>query len=277
MTRTVQTLLPAFGGNRTNAEAVADYLRGCNWIGIPFAGGMPELLHLKAGSIVVNDRHAFIINLARVMQRNKEWLVGQLDSLLFHPLTLEDAQAKCEFALDHIEAIARKGSVAPDIAVAYFAAQWMGRSGRASSTDEFSGGIACRWNGNGGGSNKRYRSAIEAIDRFSQVMRRSEFRCMDAFEFITAVDDIPKNGLYLDPPWPDAGAKYVHSFTEDDQRKLRDALERFDKTRIVLRYGNHPLIRKLYPRRHGWRVEELTGRKQSGDQAELWISRRCDG
>ena len=79
MARSIQTLIPAFGGNRTGSEFVADKLAGCKWVGIPFAGGMSELLHLQAQSIVVNDLHCFVINLARCIQdeQAKRWECGR--------------------------------------------------------------------------------------------------------------------------------------------------------------------------------------------------------
>ena len=40
-------------------------LDGCEWVGIPFAGGMSEVPHIKAHTVVVNDLHEGIITLGR--------------------------------------------------------------------------------------------------------------------------------------------------------------------------------------------------------------------
>lgn len=55
MSRSVKTLLPYFGGNRTNAKTVGELLAGCRWVGIPFAGGMPELLIVNNTPIGTHD------------------------------------------------------------------------------------------------------------------------------------------------------------------------------------------------------------------------------
>lgn len=56
-------IAPWYGSNRTLAENAGKSLDDCNWIGVPFAGGMCEIIHFKARSIVVNDLHSHIFNL----------------------------------------------------------------------------------------------------------------------------------------------------------------------------------------------------------------------
>ena len=41
-----------FGGARLIAEHVGEALRGCKWVGVPFAGGMSELLHIQASGML---------------------------------------------------------------------------------------------------------------------------------------------------------------------------------------------------------------------------------
>lgn len=276
MARGVQTLLPYFGGNRTNAKTVGDLLRGCRWVGIPFAGGMPELLHIDAPSIVVNDLHCHVINLAMVIQKDGYSFADHLNSLPFHPLALEAAQARLNAGQSHVEAIVRKGSVDIDAARDYFVTQWMGRSGNAGTDKELRGNLSVRWNANGGDSNTRFRSAVDGIHAFSSVMRRCNFSCLDVFDFLARCNDTLDVGLYCDPPWPDAGAAYVHS-VDDDQfhATLKRQLSLFTAARVVLRYGDHPLIRELYGNSDHWTLHECEGRKQSrSSQAELLIVNR---
>jgi site-specific DNA-adenine methylase len=100
---------------------------------------------------------------------------------------------------------------------------------------------------------------------------------MDAFEFIDSVKDNEGVGLYMDPPWPDLGGSYRHKFSDDDQKRLADRLSVFDQTKIVLRFGDHPLIRSLYTVEAGWEWREATGRTQGNSkQQEVYISRRCE-
>src|SRR6516225_3546772 len=94
----IHTLVPWFGSNRLLGPHVGEELAGCSWVGVVFAGGMPELLHIKdARTIVVNDVHRHVINLARVVKNDKlkDQLVRDLDATLFHPDELAEAQIIC--------------------------------------------------------------------------------------------------------------------------------------------------------------------------------------
>jgi len=62
----ITALAPWFGSNRTLAENVGTALAGCQWVGVPFAGGMCELLQIKARSLLVSDLHRHVLNLAAV-------------------------------------------------------------------------------------------------------------------------------------------------------------------------------------------------------------------
>ena len=78
------------------AKHVGEELEGCAWVGIPFAGGMCELIHIDAGSILVNDKHRWIVNLARVIQDPTlaMGLMREVDAKLFHPDELAIAQRR---------------------------------------------------------------------------------------------------------------------------------------------------------------------------------------
>lgn len=274
MSRTVQTLLPYFGGNRTNAKRVGELLAGCRWVGIPFAGGMPELLHIDAPSIVVSDLHCHVINLAWAIKRfGAEMLIDHLDAEPFHPVALQSAQDRLKSSRDHMRAIVAKGCVSVEAAQDYFVTQWMGRSGQAGTDREFDGKLSVRWNANGGDSNKRYRSAVQGVAAFQSVMRRCNFVCEDVFTFLDRVQDVDGHAVYCDPPWPDAGAAYVHAV--DDQRfheNLRSRLSEFRHVKVVIRYGSYELIRKLYSGDQ-WTIHDCEGRTQGRNSlAEVLIT-----
>lgn len=274
MARKVTTMLPNFGSNRMHAEKPAEFLDGLEWIGVPFCAGMPEVCHMSAGSIVVNDKHCHVINLARCIRRLPDDFLDDLRSRVFHPMELKDAQERAANAMGTLPEIIGKGSMAPGHAADYFVSQWMGRSGKACTRDEFKGGISARWKGGGGGSGKRYRSAVESVDDFHELLQVVECQCLDFREFLKKVQDHPKSGLYCDPPWPDDGDRYWHPFNSDLQRELCRLLLSFHRTRIVVRFGDHPLIRELYSETDGWEFHEVDGRTQANsDKRELLIVR----
>jgi DNA adenine methylase len=259
-----------FGGNRLLAPAVGEQLGRLKWCGVPFAGGMAELPHIDAASILVNDLHRHVINLARVAAADptRAELIRRLRGKLFHPDELSKCQKICkaQWPTDVLSV---------DLAEAYFLCCWMGRSGKAGTTDEFNGRTSTRWNNNGGSSVVRYHSAIRQLVRFGRIARRCAFETMDAFEFIGRHEDTAGHGIYCDPPFPGAGRKYQHNAGATDAEeeswhaRLATALGCFYDTRVVCRFYEHPLIRRLY---NGWTFVPLVGRKQSNeDAAELLV------
>src|SRR5581483_2099678 len=70
----ITCLAPWYGSNRMLAAHVGKALDGCSWVGLPFCGGMSEVPHIKARTIVCNDRHRAILNLAAVVRDDRESL-----------------------------------------------------------------------------------------------------------------------------------------------------------------------------------------------------------
>lgn len=254
-------LLQWFGSNAENAAEVGEMLRGCKWVGIPFCGGCSEVPHIDAKQILANDKHRHLINLCRTIQNDvgRAWLLKYADSFPYHPDVL--AQAQAEAKIDCPET----GGAVYNAALWYFVSVWMGRGGKAGTTSEFDGALPIRWNANGGGSNRRYRTAIEALDAWGETFRRCEFVCLDAFEFLGKCNDEHDVGIYIDAPWPDAGEEYLHKFTKDDQIHLASTLVQFSEARVVVRFGEHPLIRALYTEASGWTWNPLKSRNQAND------------
>jgi site-specific DNA-adenine methylase len=251
-----------------HAAYVGEELRGCRWVGVPFAGGMSELMEIDASSIVVSDLHRHVINLAlTIRDRRHNELVRMLRDTPFHPDMLARAQAFCK------KNEPRKGADYVDVAAAYwyFVCVWMGRSHKAGTVDEFNGGLSRRWNANGGDSNVRYRSAIRALASWHRLMQRCSFDVLDVFEFLEACLDAEGHAIYCDPPWPKDGDKYRHAFTVADHRRLAAELGRFRTTRVVVRLGDHPLVRELYPE-SVWTWRRITSRTQTNSaKAEALI------
>lgn len=265
MSKEVSTLVPWFGSNRTNAAEVGKLFGKLDWCGVPFAGGMSELLHINARGLLVNDLHRDVINLANVIANpeGRAWLVNEADNMPFHPDCLKSAQEFCK---------TESKFIAPDCerALWYFVSCWMGRSAQSGTDDEFSGNCSARFTASGGGSNVRYRSAIKALEEFGKVLREAEFSTLDFRAFLAKCHDRPKHGIYVDAPWPDDGESYKHKFTEQDQRELASGLKHFEYTRVVVRFGDHPLIRELYA---DWNWHFITGRTQGNNaKAEVLLT-----
>lgn len=262
MKKTITCLAPWFGAARMIAMHVGEELAGCSWVGVPFAGGMPELLQINARTIVASDKHGWIINLARCVADPITYnlLRRHLIYTPFHPTELKEAQAYCSSFTYPPE-----GSQASvTCALKFFICAWMGRSGLSGTDGEFRGNLAMRWDASGGDSCTRFRSAIKALADWRRVFQRCTFHVMDAFEFLKECHDKPGIGIYVDPPWPDDGDSYRHKFTSEQQALLAEKLATFTKARVVIRYGDHPLIRKLYPEDR-WTWRPIAGRTQANN------------
>lgn len=266
----INALAQWFGGNRMLAQSVGRALGRLRWCGVPFAGGCPELPHIQTAAGVANDLHRHVINLAHVVRDDDlvEQFVNRLDGVLFHPDELARAQRQCRER-------EQRGHVgdAPDIgwAADYFAACWMGRGGQAGKRGEFDQTLSLRWTSTGGDSAVRFRSAIESLRDWHRELRNWSFTCIDAFEFIAKVRDADGHGLFVDAPWPDAGDDYRHAFTREQQAQLAEALTRFARTQVVVRYGDHPLIRELYPPPRWTWLDQASRNQRNGDVAEVLI------
>jgi DNA adenine methylase len=265
--RGIATLAPWFGGNRMLAPTVGEELEGCSWVGVPFAGGMAELPWITARTILANDLHRHVINLARVVRDDglRQRLMRSLRRVAFHPDELAAAQQFCRTV---------QPTEPPDFGCAfnYFLCCWLGRSGKAGIDDEFNGRPSVRWKSDGGDSMVRFQSAVRALVGFARTLRRCTFETMDAFDFLARCEDIGGHGLYCDPPFPGAGRRYRHSAGQTDAEertwhtRLRDQLARFGSVRVVCRFYDHPLIRELYPEAK-WHWRRLKGRTQANQEA----------
>jgi site-specific DNA-adenine methylase len=260
----VTTLAPWYGSARLIARYVGEELDGCNWVGVPFAGGMTELLYLKARTIVASDLHRHVMNLACVVASDvgRGNLVRNLMNMPFHPDTLHYAQQKClemergGFTFDRLD-----GELSECWALNFFIAAWMGRNGKAGTENEFKGGLSIRWDAGGGDSCGRFRSAVRSLVGWRSVLRRCTFQVLDVFAFLAKCQDKDGHGIYCDPPFPGPGDDYRHKFTEAQHCELACQLTAFKKTRVVCRFYDHPLIRQLYPEGK-WTWRRLAGRDQ---------------
>ena len=271
----VTQLVDRFGSNRMNAAEPAKLLRGCTCIAVPFSGGMCEVPHMTANVILVNDLDRHVINLAQVLAKHEEaaWLIEQLTKVPFHPDVLLTAQKRLR-EREAGDMPDLNGSVSARVqwALDYFVASWMTRGGKGGTRGEFDAGLSIRWKSGGGDSVVRFRNATESLAEWEKVMRRCTFTTLDALDFLRECQkrDIPENGIYCDPPWIGDGDKYTHNIDHDE---LRAALESFEQTRIVVRYGDCDALRKLY-REPEWTWNRLESRTQANTaKAEVLLTR----
>lgn len=267
--RKVTALAPWFGSNRSLAHRVGHELRGCNWVAVPFAGGMCELRHLTARTILVGDQHRHVINLANVLRSDEygPMLIRELRRVPFHADALAHAQAVCRAAEGkRFGALGEDWGVCYAEALSYFVCCWMGRASKAGTGDEFRSGLSVRWDAGGGDSATRFRSAVESLRDWRAIMPRCTFVVTDAFAMLDKVKDQAGCGVYCDPPFPDVGDEYRHKFTEAQHRELARRLSAFKKARVVARFYRHPLVEELYPAPH-WRWLELAGGKTQANKA----------
>lgn len=265
----VTALAPWYGSNRMLAKHVGEELKGCNWVGVTFAGGMSELAKIDARTINVNDKHEHLINLARVMADPVYGprLYRVLKRELFHPAALVGAQSICRHALNTGGKLNEPvGAHHVGWAISYFVCCWMTRHATAGTPGEFTGGISTRWTASGGDSNAHYRGAVRAINEWRRVFARCNFTCLDFEAFLAKCKDEAGIGIYCDPPFPGPGDKYTYKMGSRDHESLAAWLGRFKTARVVCRFYDVPTIRKLYPEPQ-WTWRHLTGRKQTNDAA----------
>lgn len=293
---TTNALAPWYGSDRMVCERIGRELDGHPCVGIPFCGGLSVAKHITARTLICADLHRHVINLANVAKDRTlgPLLYRRLRRLAFHPHALAAAQAKCQEIEQSAEVSGLfGGGVQPvaeprdlEWAVAYFVCAWMARNGDAGTDSEFRAGMSVRWDAGGGDSAGRFRSATSSLIAWRRVLSRGTFTVQDAFELIKSFLDRDereqkkpaekrklRNALYVDAPWPGAGDCYRHKFGANKQLALATTLARFnpETTRVVVRFGDHPRIRELYPQ-DTWTWVLRTSRAQdNGEVSEALI------
>lgn len=130
----------------------------------------------------------------------------------------------------------------------YFLVSWLGRNGVAG-TDSYNAGFCSRYTSKGGHAGTRFQSAIDSIPAWRRRIRNIVVERRDIFDVLPRIEDASGTVIYCDPPYIEKGASYVHDFTDDDHQRLADALRRFEQTRVVVSYYDHPRLSEMYP---GW-------------------------
>lgn len=289
---TITALVPWYGSNRMSAPTVGRQLVGCSHITIPFAGSMCEVPHMPPKSqLYVCDLHDDLINLAEIVANDerRKMVAASLATRLFHPKVLAEAQVR----LRNWRARSEDGGLfgiqlgaseycEEDRAADFFTVAWMSRNGTAGTDSELNSGLSLRSCGYGGDPTTRYRNAIASLEAWGRVLGRCQFAresCWDTLarvaaraRALTKQGKEPKLGVYCDAPWPDDGDRYKHAFTETDQRRLAaDCAAMPTGVRVVIRFGDHPLIRELYPEDRWTWVRQSSRSQANGEVSEVLI------
>jgi len=204
----------------------------------------------------VNDLHAGLVNLARVIQDD---VLGpafyrRLRRVLMHETFFQESDA--EFRADESRDFAGRILRDEDAATAsnrllcaydYFIVSWLGRNGSSGTPAASKGTYCVRYTGNGGHAGKRWNSAVASIPAWRRRMRNVTILNRDGFDLLARIEDAEGTAIYCDPPYLVKGDKYLHDFEAQDHQRLADSLGRFRKARVVVSYYEHPLLDKLYP------------------------------
>lgn len=250
----IKSLAPWFGAKRQLAPAIVRELGEHRVYWEPFCGSM-AVLFAKSPAFMetVNDLHGDITNLARVIQHPTEGprLYRRLRRVWFSEVSWRDSA-------DVIRSGDCGDSIDGERAFHFFTMAWQGRNGVVGSN----GGVnfSARYTANGGHGAVRWRGAIESIPDFRRRLRHVTVLRRDAFQIIERIDDAPGTVIYLDPPYVEKGAKYIHDLAAGDHARLSDAAGRFKRARVVISYYYHPTLRELYPARD-WTWRKLKASK----------------
>lgn len=261
-----RSCLSYFGSDSEVANSLAKLINHCKHVTIPFAGGMSILPHLTARTVVANDLNNYAINFYRCLSGvygigSTQELLGRCSSTLSHPDELDSAISY----LNKLEA----HTTFVDRAWAYWVVCWVGRKG-AGGLSKFPTKPSVRWSADGGNNASRLRAVINDLREWAEHFERCEFVCEDYRKVLPKVHDKEENAVFCDPPWIELGKGYMHTFTTTDEHaELEANLRRFKNATVLVRYGDHPMIRELY---RDWNIIDAESRTQSNSvKSELWI------
>ncbi len=239
----IKAIAPWFGSKRTLAPRVIELLGRHRVYWEPFCGSMAVLLAKPPATYEsVNDLHADLINLARVLQneRTGQELYARASRTLFHEDLLPLAkQHLLECEID--PAVPNT-----DRAYWYLVFSWMSLNGVSGTPLNHTGTFAVRYSANGGNGAIRWRSTVASMPWWHERLVGVQILHRDAFAILEQIDDAAGTAIYIDPPYVTKGAKYVHDFRAADHQRLADLLDRFHQARVVVSYYDHPSLEPMY-------------------------------
>lgn len=251
-------LAPWFGSKRNLAPEIVGEIGPHRAYWEVFCGSMAVLLSKPSCSMeTVNDLNGDLVNLARTISHpiHGPALYRRLRRVWMASEIFEEAAAVVRD---------RPFEPTPDRAFSYFIFCWMGRNGD-SGTTKVGYGFCKRFTKNGGHAATRFAGVVESIPAFRRRLRNVTILRECGLGLLERIEDADQVAIYCDPPYVVKGAKYVHDFAADDHRRLAELLRRFRRTRVVVSYYDHPLVRELYA---GWTVRHLKATKAMVNQGK---------
>lgn len=256
----ITSIAPWFGGKRNLAPEIIRELGPHRVYWEPFCGSMSVLLVKPPCAMeTVNDLHGDLVNLARVIQHAEHGpkLYRRLRrTLMAEPLFGDSANVVRNRDVGN--------DINPDRAYHYFMTSWLGRNG-VSGTTSYNAGFCARYTANGGHAAKRWKSVVNSIPAWRRRLVNVTILRRDAFKILPRINDKSGTAIYVDPPYIVKGAKYCHDFDDQMHEQLAKELRRFEHTRIVVSYYDHPLLEQLYS---GWDKRVIEVSKAMANQGQ---------
>lgn len=259
----VGALIPWAGSKRTIAAAIDDALGDHRAYFEPFCGSMAPLLAKRRATMeTVNDLHGDATNLARVIQHAElgPKLFRQLRRTLFCQEFFTEVQKA--FRADGLQANVSKS---PDLerAVRYSIYAWFGRNGVIGTNG--GNNFCVRYTANGGSPSTRWRSFVSSIPWFHRRLQGVIILRECGFGLLERVEDADGVVIYCDPPYLQKSFRYEFDFAAHDHDRLAALLNRFEHTRVVVSYYDHPDLARLYP---GWTKLDVSTTKAMVSQGQ---------
>lgn len=220
-----------YGGKGNMAKRILPHIPPGHPYVEPFAGAASLFWHMDPSRPVevLNDLHAEIVNLFRVLQ-DREQFQELAHRLIWTPYS-RDEFAKAFGNADQGSDVDRAWS--------FFVRQNQGFSGRAKT-------IGC-WGRAVGDSRRgmasiasKWRSRLKLLDRWHDRLTRVQVDNRDAVDCIRYWDT-PETVFYVDPPYVAATRKskndYQHEYTDAQHAELVDCLLTIDGQAVVSGYA----------------------------------------
>lgn len=228
---------------------------------------LPQVAHQTAV-----DHFGFLTNLALVLssENTARELHRQVEDIIVSDAVYENAcKALQAFGND----LPENHPISVPAAVSYFIVSWLGRSGHAGTTADQSG-MSPRWKTTGGSAVARWRSAVDSVPTWHQILKNWQIIRGCAIAAAWKIEDKDGTVILADPPYWQKAFKYRYDFRTSipdsanvmerkfgDHGRLAEALNRFEKTKVVVCYYDVPELNEMYPKKK-WRRVVISAAKK---------------
>jgi len=248
----IKAIAPWFGSKRTLAPGIVEALGPHKVYWEPFVGSMAVLFAKQPATMeTVNDMHGDLVNFARCVagEASCARLYSRLQRMMPVQEMFGDSIAVLRAGAIDRQLAATDPDYQHDRAFHYFVVSWLGMNGVAG-TATVNSNFCKRFTSNGGAPGLRFVQAVDSMPGWHARLRKVVILSECGIELCEKIEDKPGTVIYCDPPYLAKSSKYLHDFEAADHERLAKALQRFQKTRVVVSYYEHPELARLYP---GWK------------------------